>query len=764
MKQANDFMIDMLDTDSPEAVSDVLWRACRPVDVSNTPDGDIVLVIPFQAQKIPFQANGGLAIEDNQDLPRRTYALRVRAYGNRLMRLSIAFAGSSAFPDADSPMLAMDESLLVEPLSARATTTGWEITDTHDVLRMRVNVSEAPIKVWSDLLPPPTETLDIELFPDGKTSVPLLAYDQFFPQKQNSMPLAFVERAGVPHRTLFSFYAQPDEKFVGTGERFARLDLSGRTFILENGDGMGVNSRRAYKNIPFYLTSRPYGLFIHTSAHTRLSLADISTCAAQGLVEEVGLDLFVIGGGSVERVMYNYRCLTGFPPDVPLWSYGIWMSRMTYFSEKEVRAIARKLREGDFPCDVLHLDTGWFAKDWVCEWEFSQERFPDPEAFIRDMQEDGYRITLWQMPNLGPGNKLFEMAVEKGYVAPNPPSKEKPTSDFSAQTLGGRIDFSNPEAVVWYQGLVERLLKMGVAAIKTDFGEDVHFDAKYQMPALKLHNLYALLYQRAAYEITKKTSGVGLIWARASWAGSQRYPLHWGGDAACTWDGLAGSLRGGLHLGLSGFAFWSHDVPGFHGVPNFMNSWPADDLYVRWTQFGVFTSHLRYHGTSPREPYEYPAIADIVRQWWKLRYALIPYLIEQGQQIIKTGLPMLQALIFHHEDDPTCWHIDNQYYFGNAFLVAPILNSEGVRDVYLPAGEWVDFWTGERLDGNRWLKQIRTPLARMPIYAKYGVQVPIYPHAVQCTDEMDLAQTVILTFDDSYPGMPNSVLGEVVDL
>lgn len=756
MKQANDFLIDMLDFDAPETADDTLWRACRPTGISCASNGDAFLMIPFQAQK------KGLEVEANSEIARKEYKLRVRAYGDSILRLSIAFDESG--PDDDSPMLEMHDSLVVETLSAQTTDSGWEIRDSHDRLRMRVNLAEPPIKVWSDLQPPPDETLDIELFPDGKTSVPLMAYDQFFPQKHDSMAMAFVERAGVPHRALFSFHARPNEKFTGTGERFARLDLAGRTFILENTDGLGVNSRRAYKNIPFYLTSRPYGLFIHSSAHIRLSLADTSTRAAQGLVEESGLDLFIIGGGAVEQVMYNYRRLTGFPQDVPVWSYGTWMSRMTYFSEEEVRTVARKLREGDFPCDVLHLDTGWFAKDWVCEWEFSRERFPDPEMFIKDMQDDGYRITLWQMPNLGQGNKLFDMAVEKGYVAANPGREGKTGSDFSIQMIGGRIDFSNPEAVEWYQSLLERLLKMGVAAIKTDFGEDLHFDAEYQMPAAKLHNLYALLYQRAAFEITKKTTGAGLIWARASWAGSQRYPLHWGGDSACTWDGLAGSLQGGLHLGLSGFAFWSHDVPGFHGVPNFMNSWPADDLYVRWTQFGVFTSHFRYHGTSPREPYEYPAIADIVRQWWKLRYALIPYLVEQGQHVINTGLPMLQALIFHHEDDPTCWHIDDQYYFGDAFLVAPITNSNGVRDVYLPAGKWIDFWTGKRLEGSRWLKQIKMPLEHMPIYVKYGAQVPIYPHPVQCTDEIDLAQAVILTFDDSYRGMSNSILGTIVKL
>ncbi|MBN1873983.1 MAG: glycoside hydrolase family 31 protein, partial [Anaerolineae bacterium] len=632
-----------------------------------------------------------------------------------------------------------------------------------------------PTRPWggkTEIAPPP-ETLDAIIYPDGKTPVALAAHDHFIPSKIESLPVGFVARNGEPHRAVFSFHAEAGECFAGTGERFAKLDLAGRTLALENTDALGVNNRRAYKNVPFYISSRPYGLFMHTSSHLRLSLADISTRAAQGLVEEPVLDLFVIGGGSVEQVIYNYRRLTGFPADVPLWSYGTWMSRMTYFSTDEVREIARKLREGDFPCDVLHLDTGWFAKDWVCEWEFSRERFPDPESFMAEMRARGFRISLWQNPNLGAGNKLLPEAIANRYLAPLKVERgdKGSGSDFSESgaeappVVARQIDFSNPAAVKWYQGMVARLLRLGASAIKTDFGENIDANGDYySIPAEKLHNLYGLLYQRAAFEITQQITGEGLIWARAGWAGCQRYPVHWGGDSACTWDGLAGSLRGGLHFGLSGFAFWSHDVPGFHGVPDFMASWPNDDLYVRWTQFGVFTSHLRYHGTTPREPYTYPAVADIVRQWLKLRYALIPYLVAQGQRAAATGLPVLRALIFHHEDDPTCWHIDDAYYFGDDMLVAPIMNPEGARDVYLPEGAWVDLWTGEILTGPRWLKHVQVPLAQMPVYVRRGARVPIYPEPVQSTAEMDLDKVVTWVFDESYTGLANSILGTVIGM
>jgi alpha-D-xyloside xylohydrolase len=295
---------------------------------------------------------------------------------------------------------------------------------------------------------------------------------------------------------------------------------------------------------------------------------------------------------------------------------------------------------------------------------------------------------------------------------------------------------------------------MGVVCIKTDFGEEIHMNAEYHdMKPEFLNNLYALLYQKAVFEVTREVTGEGIVWARAGWAGCQRYPLHWGGDSACSWDGMAGSLKGGLHLGLSGFGFWSHDVPGFHSLPDFMNSVLPDDLYVRWTQFGVFTSHLRYHGTSKREPYEFPAISGIVRKWLKLRYALIPYIIEQSNKITNSGYPMLRALIFHHHDDKTCWLIDDQYYFGDDFLVAPVMNSDNQRDVYLPEGTWVCLFNGKITTGNQWLKNYYCPLDEMPVWIRYGSTVPVYPYPVSNTDQIDFTKAVRITFDNHYSGI-----------
>lgn len=446
----------------------------------------------------------------------------------------------------------------------------------------------------------------------------------------------------------------------------------------------------------------------------------------------------------------------------PKWSFGTWMSKMTYSSENEIYDICGRLRKEDYPCDVIHIDTGWFQKDWLCEWTFSKKRFPNPEKFLKNLREDGFKVSLWQLPYVAYGAMQEEEAKKNKYICEVYGASKQSESNFSTLDYAGTIDFTNPEATTWYQGLLKNLLDMGAACIKVDFGEEIHLRAKYHgMEPKRLINLYGLLYQKAAFEITREVTGEGIVWARTGWAGCQRYPLHWGGDSASTWDGLAGSLKGGLHLGLSGFGFWSHDVPGFHGVPDFMNSIIPDDIYVRWTQFGVFSSHLRYHGTSKREPYEFPEVSEIVRKWWKLRYALLPYLIAQAEKTTCTGFPMLRALIFHHPEDKMCWHIDDQYYFGDDFLVAPIMNSDNKRDVYLPKGKWVNLFSGIREEGAQWITGFECPLEEMPVWVREGAIIPVYPFHANSTDDMDLAKAGSISFDYSYMGLTNSILKNI---
>lgn len=748
MKPTNYHLFDFMDFDQELQKDESLWKACRPIAVEEK-DGDIHITVPFQKQVL---AND---MAPDTGVPRENHTLVVRQYEPGITRVFMSFDGET--PGDTSEMLQMSDRVKREPLRAELKDGQWLITDGDGTLRAVVNIRDPQLDRWSELLPDPQETLDIRFFPDGKREVRLAAYDHFSPPRYDALPLAYCKTEGDIDRATLSFECKLNECFAGTGERFAKMDLSGQTFFLKNQDGQGVNNRRTYKNIPFYISSRMYGVFYHTTAHSKLSLAGVSSRSVEYMSDLGPVDAFIIGGDTVEQILRGYRDLTGYPSMPPLWSFGVWMSRMTYFSADEVNGICDRLRKEHYPCDVIHLDTGWFKTDWLCEWKFNEERFPDPKKFVQDLLRKGFKVSLWQLPYVAEDAEQIDEARANSYICKLTKQQDSEGSNFSALDYAGTIDFTSDKATEWYKGLLKRLLDMGVKCIKTDFGENIHMDAVYEnMKPELLNNLYALLYQKAAYEITKEVTGDGIVWARSAWAGCQRYPLHWGGDSCSSWEGLAGSLRGGLHFGLSGFAFWSHDVPGFHTLPNFMNSVVSDDVYMRWTQFGVFSSHIRYHGTNKREPWHYPNIAPMVKRWWKLRYKLIPYILRESEKATHSGSAIVQALVFHHPEDNNCWHIDDEYYFGDDFLVAPVMSSDNCRDIYLPEGEWTEFFTGDRFsvkNGGVWLKDVETPLERMPVFVRRGAVIPVYPYDVDSTDDMDLDKTEYITIDDDFRGM-----------
>ena len=731
MKQTNYHLFDFMDFDPSLQKDEALWKAYAPTDIVER-DGDIIVTIPYQKQL--YQED----MAPNTTAPQQSFDLIVRAYEPDMLRLFTTMSGDE-MTEADD-MLQFHPDVKKLPLTLHKGSVSCDLVAANGKKLATIDLSAPKLDPWSDLLPAPQSAPFITFYPDGdETKGIALSDDHFSPPRYDALPLGFVScDATNNERATISFKCTPNQ--------------------LKNQDGQGVNNRRCYKNIPFFMSSRMYGCFYHTSDYCKLSLADHSTRSVQFLNDHATLDVFLIGGKSPEQILRSYRMLTGFPQMPPLWSFGIWMSRMTYFSADEVNEICDRLRKEHYPCDVIHLDTGWFRTDWLCEWKFNPERFPDPKGFVQHLKQNGFKVSLWQLPYVAQGAEQLEEAKANRYISQSTKAEDTSTggaSNFSALDYAGTIDFTYDKAVDWYKNqLLKPLLEMGVTCIKTDFGENIHMDHQYHgMTPERLNNIYSLLYQRAAFEVTQEVTGQGIVWARSAWAGCQRYPLHWGGDSASSWDGLAGSLKGGLHFGLSGFAFWSHDVPGFHSIPDFMNSPLDENVYVRWTQFGVFSSHMRYHGTCKREPWHYPHIAPIVKRWWKLRYALLPYIIEQSEQACQSGYPLVRALLFHHPDDRQVWHIDDEYYFGSEFLVAPVMNSEGKRDIYLPEGLWVNFFTGQRLEGGRWYYNVEVPLDQMPVFVRPGSLIKMYPDEVDSTDDMDMSKTITIEIEKDYKGL-----------
>ena len=510
------------------------------------------------------------------------------------------------------------------------------------------------------------------------------------------MPFAFVRRSSDYSRSMnAAFTLSPGEKIFGCGESFTHLDKRGQKIVLWTDDANGVENQGMYKPIPFFMSSRGYGMFMHTSTPITCDFGNSFSGVNELMIGDDELDLFVFLG-SPKEILDEYTKLTGKSPMPPLWSFGLWMSRCTYNNEKQVREIAGKLRENKIPCDVLHLDTGWFETDWQCDYEFSTTRFTDPKKMLSDLKSDGFHVSLWQLPYFVPKNKLFPELVESNLVVHD----DKGNLPYEDAVL----DFSNPKTVEWYQSHLANLLKMGVGAIKVDFGEAAPENGIFAdgRTGFYEHNLFPLRYNKAVADITKETTGENIIWARSAWAGSQRYPIHWGGDAESTDDGMAAELRGGLSFGLSGFSFWSHDVGGFTA-----NSVAAMDknLFARWLAFGMLTSHSRCHGIAPKEPWNYGD--DFMNQFRtedEMKYKLMPYVYAQAKDSSEHGLPMVRALFVEFPNDPGSWNVDDEYLFGSSILVAPLMHeNETGRDVYLPPGDWIDYQSGKNYSGG-WQK------------------------------------------------------------
>lgn len=502
-------------------------------------------------------------------------------------------------------------------------------------------------------------------------------------------PFCFVKRGSDNARRINPvFTLTADEMIFGCGESATGLNKAGQKVNLFVTDPQGPETDQMYKPIPFFMSNRGYGMFMHTSAPVTCDFGATYIGLNKMFMGDENLDLFVFFG-EPKDILDEYTDLVGKPGMPPLWSFGTWMSRITYLSEKEGYDVAANIRKNKYPCDVIHFDTGWFDVDWQCDYKFSENRFQNPQQMLKDLRSQGFHVCLWQLPYFTPKNRYFSELIEKDMYVKNG-NGELPYEDVV-------LDFSNPETVKWYQDKLAGLLNIGVSAIKVDFGEAAPLNGIYASgkSGWYEHNLYPVRYDMAVSEITKKLHNENIMWARAAWAGSQRYPLHWGGDAATTNTGLLGTLRAGLSFGLSGFSFWSHDMGGF------VKSTP-EDLYCRWIPFGFLTSHTRAHGAPPTEPWLYDSkrVQDVFRKSAEMKYRLMPYVYAQARECTEKGLPMLRALFVEFPDDPGAWKVDDEYLFGSQILVAPLLESGMTgRTVYLPEGKWIDYQTEKVYEG-----------------------------------------------------------------
>ncbi|KAF1987414.1 glycoside hydrolase family 31 protein [Aulographum hederae CBS 113979] len=518
------------------------------------------------------------------------------------------------------------------------------------------------------------------------------------------------------------------EGIYGLGERFGAFNKVGQRIQLLNEDG-GTSSDQAYKNISFWLSSNGYGVFIDQPELVDLEIGSERCCRLQTSLEGQRLKWYVIYGPTPKEVLTRYSILTGKPSMVPAWSFGLWLSTSftTNYDEATVTHFLEEMKSRAIPVEVFHYDCFWLRAFHWCDFVFSSSHFPDPKAQISRLKSGKLlnKVCVWINPYLGQASPVFDMAAEKGYLLKR---KNGDVWQWDLWQAGmGIIDFTNPEASDWYLGCLSELFEIGVDCIKTDFGEriptgDVQWFDKSVDPA-KMRNYYAFIYNKLVYEAMEKRFGENqaVLFGRSACAGVQRFPLCWGGDCESTAAALAESVRGGLSIGLSSFAFWSCDIGGFEGRPN---PW----IYKRWVAFGLFCSHSRLHGSGS---YRVPWLIDddvkgeqsataVLKTFVRLKRKLMPYLYAQAVESVEKGWPMsLRAMCLEFPDDPTSWFLDRQFMVGDSLLVAPVFTEGGEVEFYLPEGRWTNWWNDEVVEGPRWRKE-KHGFGTLPIYVREG--------------------------------------------
>lgn len=526
-------------------------------------------------------------------------------------------------------------------------------------------------------------------------------------------------RAGVYE----TFALRPHEQLWGLGERFTGPGLRGRRsahFIDEPG---GSNTTdRVYKSVPFFVSSRGYGLFVHHGEEAVFDLGATSTQSGSVFVDAGELDLFVLLG-TPKEILGRYTALTGRAPVPPEWSFGIWLSKCMYESRDEVEANVRTARELGIRVDVIGLDPWWLADrpgepiDF-CHFRWNERDFGPLDDFVAWLRSEGLRLCLWVNPNVLEGSEAYrpERLVSGGDVRE------------ACWPVRAFVDFTGAGGDWWVEEM-RRLLAAGVDAFKLDYGELVPVEGRFAdgRTGREVHNLYGLLAS-----ITAARAGAPFAWTRSGTAGSQRYPVHWPGDTQATWNGMAGQLRGGLALAWSGFAFWANDIGGFFRRDEWASSVPEDEstlllpepeLFIRWTQYGMLCSHCRFHGMVGREPWRFGDEAvQVTKQFIELRTRLLPYLLRCAHEAAETGVPVLRPVAMEFPDDPGAVHVDTEYLLGPDLLVAPVLEPGGRVTVYVPPGGWVDHFTGERFEGPRWVRHEGMPLDRLPLLVRDGAE------------------------------------------
>lgn len=512
------------------------------------------------------------------------------------------------------------------------------------------------------------------------------------------------------------------ETIYGFGERFGPFVKNGQAVESWNEDG-GTSYELAYKNVPFYLSSRGYGILVNHPERVSFEVASEHVNSVQFSVEGHLLDYYVIYGPTPVEVLERYTGLTGRPALPPAWSFGLWLttSFVTDYDEKTVTSNVQGMADRNIPLHVFHFDCFWMRGYHWCDFEWDPECFPDPPAMLKRLKERGLKICVWLNPYIGERSTLFEEGMQNGYLLKTPSGDVYQIDQW--QPGMGLVDFTNPAAAKWYADKLRGLLDMGVDAFKTDFAERIPTEVVYHdgSDPQRMHNYYTYLYNRTVFQVLEERFGKNeaVVFARSATVGGQKFPVHWGGDCNATFESMAESLRGGLSLGMSGFGFWSHDIGGFEHTA-------TPTLYKRWVAFGLLSSHSRLHGnSSSRVPWLFDEESvDVLRFFTRQKCQLMPYLYRAAIEATTAGTPVMRSMLLAFPSEPACRYLDRQYMLGPSLLVAPVFSETGDVEYYLPPGRWTNYLTDEVADGGVWRRE-KLDFLSIPLWVKENAVLPV---------------------------------------
>lgn len=513
------------------------------------------------------------------------------------------------------------------------------------------------------------------------------------------------------------------ECIYGFGEKFTPFVKNGQAVQMWNSDG-GTCSDQSYKCVPFCVSSRGYGVFVNSSDNISYEVASDTVSKLSFTIPGEHLEYFIIGGEDIHEVLSNYTDITGKPSLPPAYTFGLWLttSFTTDYNEETVTSFIDGMHDRDIPLQVFHFDSFWMKEFEWCNFDWDKRQFPDPAAMLKRLKETkNLHICVWMNPYIAQRSVLFDEGHKNGYFLKNPDG-----STFQCdmwQPGMAIVDFTNPAAVRWFQSKLEKLCEMGVDCFKTDFGERIPTKVKYfdGSDPVAMHNYYTYLYNKAVFEVLEKYYGKNkaCLFARSATAGSQKFPVHWGGDCSAEYTSMAETLRGGLSLTMSGFGFFSHDMSGFEATA-------TPDIYKRWAAFGLLSTHSRLHGNSSyRVPWLFDEESvDVLRFFTKLKGKLMPYIWTQAIKTHETGIPMMRAMAMDFTDDEACLYLDRQYMLGDDLLVAPIFNDEGIASFYVPdTGVWTDIIRGKKYEGGKFYTE-KYDYMSLPLLARPGSIIP----------------------------------------